>query len=261
MEKITFLVFTCEKYSNLWDYNVQLLLENVSDDLIENIFLITDKPHSGNVRNASIVVANDDNDFIVRFSKGIEVCATSRFIFLLDDYFIKNISDKKMIKLLSFFDENNIDYCKLYCRNKRYLKKSKPYFLINTSIKYSVDLYPGIWNKNFAKLIVDNWSSIKRSIWDFEANLWKQEQISKSQKCICAIGGELDFLDVVRKGKIIRHSYNYLKRKNIKIEGMKKRSVIDSFKDHMLVFLSHILPEKTKQKLKKKFAKETYGDE
>ena len=228
--------------------------------IVENIFLITDKPHDSAFDKATLINANDNNDFIKRFMTGIQACQTNYFLLLLDDYFVTEINYQRFTTLLDYIQDNKIDYCKLYCRNKKYLIKNKPYYLLNTSFKYAVDLYPGIWNRSFAKSIVDEWNSDNRTIWHFEANMCKQPRVINSKECICAINKELCFLDVVRKGKMIRHSYRYLKKRNIKIEGLKKRSIWSAFKDHASVFLMHHTPSKIKTFIKKHAHKNSFEE-
>ena len=225
MNKISVLIFSCENYSNLWETNLLLLKRNFNKRFIYEVLIITDKEHPEKIDGAKIIVANDDNNFIKRFKTGIDSCKTDSFLFMLDDYFVTNINEPKLESLLNYFESNQIDYCKLYCRNKKSLFKCKPYFTINQTIKYSVDLYPGIWSKKFAENVLRKWSSENNSIWDFEANLWRQ-QIMRDSKLICAISGELVFLDVIRKGKMLRHSYRYLKKKGLLIEGIEKRSIL-----------------------------------
>ena len=75
------------------------------------------------------------------------------FITLDDYYLIKKVQDKSIGSLLKMMVKEKIDYVRLFLRSKRSildeLEGYKGIYNLNTRCVYSVNLYSGLWKKDF----------------------------------------------------------------------------------------------------------------
>ena len=54
--KFSIIISTCDKFSDLWDANIQLFNENWADRNVDT-FLVTDKPTDCTFKNVTVVAA------------------------------------------------------------------------------------------------------------------------------------------------------------------------------------------------------------
>ena len=94
--------------------------------------------------------------------------------------------------------KEQIDYLLLY--DRRYLNPKKYEDIeslrsIDLNERYSVNLYPAIWNKSFLK------NSVKEDLspWQYEPTLTKYAKEANGN-CMFSHNGVFDILDVIRKG-------------------------------------------------------------
>lgn len=210
-DKMTMFIFSCEKFSDLWDAHVQLLEENWQDRRM-NTYIVTDAPHEVDYANVSVMATGEEKEFTQRLEYALSKIDTEYVFVTLDDYFLINpVSNEKISALLDMMDKENLDYVRLFKRPKRADGEKIPEYknvrkIINNS-PYSVNLYAGIWRKSFFEKTV-----LKvRDIWHYEISLYK---IATELNAKCAVSNNKEFviLDVVRKGKILNKANNYFKK-------------------------------------------------
>ena len=189
-------------------------------------------------------------------------------MFLLDDYFLNEKVDKKLIvSLLDFSNRYSADYLKLTITHnntffKREYKDADFIHLLKTTKEYSLDLYPSIWKKEFLLNLKNDWVFKEKTIWDFEGKLHK---INKSDKCFIYTGKKIKFIDVIRKGKLRREAHKILMNRyncdlSLQWPIMSKK---ESINDKIIPFLSMYTPRFFKKILKnigKKKGKKYYSD-
>ena len=105
----------------------------------------------------------------------------------------------------------SIDYVRLFKRPKRATREEIPGYRginrIDTACNYSVNLYSGIWKKDFIEFCVKK----PLNAWKFEVSLYKRA-IEYGAKCVVSLRNEFVILDVVRKGKLLHKSARYFKK-------------------------------------------------
>jgi len=240
-EKVTMLILSCEKFSDLWDAHIELLEKNWSDRNIET-YIITDCSHEVNYKNVKIICAGEGKEFSERLAVAMEKISTDYIFITLDDYFlIKPVSNQKIINAIQVMDDEKLDYLRLFKRPKKAKgKRIKSYKNINRIIndyRYSVNLYAGIWKKEFlVKTIRD-----KRDPWRFEISLHK---IATELGANCAVSAnkEFEILDVVRKGKILNKPYRYFKKHGYYYGNREKLSALSEFKLNIRTWGSRHMP-------------------
>lgn len=214
MNDMTMLIFSCEKFSDLWDAHVRLLEENWPDRSMETLF-VTDAPHETHYPRVSLLAAGEEASFTARVRCACEAVETKYVFVTLDDYFLIHPVDTARIEhLVSVMEREGLDYLRLYHRPTRAtgapVSGEEGLYHIANEERYSVNLYAGIWRRDFFLRTAVG----ERSPWSYEASLSKAATALKAN---CAMDKARDFviLDVVRKGKILNKAHRYLKKHDL----------------------------------------------
>lgn len=214
---ITMLIFSCDKFSDLWNTHVELLEQYWKDRGIRTI-IVTDKDSDANFDNVEVFCAGASLEFSERLNSVLGQITTKYIFVTLDDYFlIKNVDSNNIEYLYNIMEKENIQYMRLFPNPRRATaKKMNNYngiYWINTSDTYSVNLYAGIWTKDFMQ------QTIKEVMnpWQYEVSLFKTAT-ELNARCAVSKNNEFIILDVVRKGKILYSADKYLKKHDIKLE-------------------------------------------
>ena len=214
MNKMTLLILSCELFSDLWDAHVYQLEKYWSDRGMDT-YIVTDKKHETSYEGVKVIAAGEGVEFTDRLKYALEQIDSEYIFITLDDYFlIKNVSNESIEHLVGLMDEQNYDYIRLFKRpTKSKGKRIKGYKRvndINVNNRYSVNLYSGIWRKEFLK------NTLREPLnpWVYEVRLWK---VAMELGARCAVSNNHEFviLDVVRKGKILNKANNYFKKHDI----------------------------------------------
>lgn len=203
------IISSCDSYKDLWDPNLYFLNKNWSDRFFE-VTLLTDKVTDFSFDKIKIVACENEIDITKRIKKALDESSAEYIFLTLDDYFFtKKINSYAIYKLFTIAKENNIDYLRLFNtpREKKPFDKKSSLFYIDLTRNYAVNLYPGIWKKDFLYMTLFGESNI----WDYEVSLTKKA-ITNNCLCVAYLGNELPFLDVVRKGKILHKAKKVLKK-------------------------------------------------
>ena len=210
-DKVTCLIFSCDKFSDLWEGNVKLFNENWPDRDF-NTYIVTDKPTNRTIPGIGIIAAGTDMEWSDRLKYALQFVKTDYVFVTLDDYFlIRKVDNKKMEDYLSLMMEGGYDYFRFYPRPKRATKDEivghKGIFKVDTACDYSVNLYSGYWTKRFLEYSVQE----PKNAWMFEISLSKQA-VNYGANCLCSYNDDYVILDVVRKGKILHKANSYFKK-------------------------------------------------
>ncbi|WP_295087746.1 hypothetical protein [Ruminococcus sp.] len=208
---MTMLILSCDGFSDLWDGHVKLLEQNWPDRNMDT-YIVTDKPSDKDYPNVGIISAGEGIEWSERLKAAIEHVKTDYVFITLDDYYlIKKVSDKSIGSLLKMMIKENVDYVRLFNRPKKSildeLEGYKGIHRINTKCNYSVNLYSGLWKKDFILAMIKE----PQNAWQFEVALSKRAN-EYGAKCVMSQRNEFKILDVVRKGKLLHNSYYYFKR-------------------------------------------------
>jgi hypothetical protein len=254
-DKLTLTIHTCDKFSDLWDTNIQLLNQNWADRNIRTL-LVTDKQTERCFDNVEIFAAGEGAEMSERLAAILPHINTKYVLVTLDDYFLtKKILTESILKLVSVMDKENIDYIRLFKipNSKERLENYKTLYKIDLSGNYKVNLYPGIWRKSFLEKTV----AIPLNAWQYEVSLTKTARECNA-KCVMSKGKEFEILDVIRKGKILHKANRYLRKNNIYLDS---REVID-YKTELRIFIfsmgKKILPNSLARRVKLFLIKKGY---
>lgn len=210
-DKITCLIFSCDKFSDLWNGNLHLFRKNWIDKDFET-YIITDKESNRTFPDAKVIAAGDNVQWTDRLKYALQFVKTKYVFLTLDDYFlIKTVNSDHIEKYVDLMEQKGYDYIRFFKRPKSATRDELPYFPglhnIENSHMYSVNLYPCLWSKDFLSYTVKE----SRSPWDYEVTLHKRA-IEYNAKCLVCLNKEYEILDVVRKGKLLHNAAWYFKR-------------------------------------------------
>lgn len=210
-KNMTMLILSCDNFSDLWEGHINLLNQNWPDRDIETM-IVTDAATNKSFPGIKIIVAGKECAWSERLAYAIRQVETEYIFVTLDDYFlIKKVPEVKIRELLEIMDRESLDYVRLFPRPKsatmgRVANYRKIHW-IDTGINYSVNLYSGIWRKDFIASTV----RAPKNAWQFEVLLHKRAQ-EYHAKCVVSLRNEFQILDVVRKGKLLHNAVRYFKK-------------------------------------------------
>lgn len=210
-DKITCLIFSCEKFSDLWDGNLKMFRENWPERDFET-YIVTDKPTDCTFPDVKIIAAGADMEWSDRLKYALEFVKTDYVFVTLDDYFlIKKVDNARMEQLVDLMIKDNYDYIRLFKNPTRATGNKVEsvdglYHIINEA-NYSVNLYSGLWSKKFFEYCVRE----PRNAWMFEVKLHEQA-VNFGARCLVDYHDDYKILDVVRKGKLLHNAARYFKK-------------------------------------------------
>ena len=173
-DKVTCLIFSCDKFSDLWDGNLKLFRQNWPDRDFKT-YIVTDKPTSRTFSDIEIIAAGADVEWSDRLKFALDFVNTDYVFVTLDDYFlIKKVDNARMENFIELMEKDHFDYIRFYPRPKRATKEQlqgwKGVYHVDINCDYSVNLYSCFWRKDFLAFTVRE----PRNAWMFETSLSKQ---------------------------------------------------------------------------------------
>ena len=241
---VSLLIFTCDKFSDLWESGIGLLNKNWDDRRFKT-YLVTDKATDKSFQNVTVISAGENTEFSERMKVALDTIGTEYVLVTLDDYFFtKPIDDKLIMRCLDIARRENFDYLRLYTfLNAKYVKdKYGDYddiYSIDTKSRYNVNLYPAIFSKKFLYSTV----SEKLNAWQYEVSLTKKADVFGA-KCAIIKPNAIDMLDVVRKGRILRPAYRFLKKNGLYNGERPVMGIIPHIKINSVYLIKRIFPRR-----------------
>ncbi len=211
--KLTLLIHSCDKFSDLWPAHIKLLNQNWPDRGIRTI-LLTDKPRDDKYDGVEIIGAGDGKEITERIRHVLPLIDTEYVLVTLDDYFVTTpIDTARIARLVEIMEQEHYDYIRLYDRPHCPLTSSghKGIYTYELDHDYRVNLYSGIWRKDFIERTLGD---KVLNAWEFEVTLTERAR-NANGNCAVSHGKEFPILDVVRKGRILPKAWRYLKKNNL----------------------------------------------
>lgn len=241
-ERLSVLISSCNKFSDLWDENIRLYRENWKGNTCPTI-LVTDAKRDWQSDRVALLSVDDENSFPLRIKYALDSIVTPYVLVTLDDYFlIDPVEDQKISYLLDRMQQEKIQYLSLYNRRvtneKKYLPLEK-LLPIDLQKKYALTLYPAIWEVEFLRKTIRE----ELSPWLYEVSL-TQTAIAENANCQASLAGTFNILDVVRKGKVLHKAQRYFKKNGIHIGDRPVISYWTELKLWILDMISWYTPRK-----------------
>ena len=265
-DKLTLVIHTCDKFSDLWNGHIKLLNENWSDRPIRTL-LVTDKPTDFSANGIEVFAAGEGTELSERIAAVLPQIDTEYMLQTLDDYYpIYPISSEKIQSLIEAMDKEKLDYLRLFKRPDSKIKLTgyDSLYRIDLDSKkdshYLVNFYTGIWRKSFVQKTVGDTSL---NAWEFELSLTRTARRENAQ-CAMSKGGEFKTLDVIRKGQILHKANRYFSKHPGLYSG--NRTVIpyrSEFKIWFRTTIKDLTPQSFVDRLKRithKFGATYYSD-
>lgn len=237
---LALLISSCDRFSDLWDAHIDFLNQNWPDHPRETI-LVTDKDTERCFENVKVIAAGDNMEMPQRIKTALKNIESEYVFLTLDDYFlIQEVDEKKIRSIVTYMSEKKIDYIRLHKipDSKKEIAEFPGLFWVDLDVNYAVNLYPGIWKKEFLE------STIAESLsaWEFEVTLTQMAR-DKNARCAMCKNDVFVILDVVRKGKVLRKANRYFKKHGIDIGDRPLIPLSMAFKLKIIGWASINLPK------------------
>lgn len=208
--KISMMIISCNNFSDLWDGHVKLLEQNWPDRDMKT-YLVTDAPTTKKYPGIQIISAGAELEWTERLAYALKQIDTDYIFVTLDDYFlIKKVDSESILELTRMMEKEGYDYVRLFKRPKgatlNEVNDYKKIFHVSIKGKYSVNLYAGIWKKDFLESTVKT----PKNVWQYEVSLYLRAQ-EYGAKCVVSLRNEFQILDVVRKGKLLHKAARFFR--------------------------------------------------
>lgn len=248
--KVTMLILSCDKFSDLWSGHVALLEQNWGDRNMKT-YIVSDIQNEMKLPGVEVICAGENVEWSDRLRYALKFVDSEYVFVTLDDYYlIKRVNNQQMEELVSLMDRANVDYIRLFPRPKRASKEVfqsiKKIRRVDTSCDYSVNLYSGFWKKAFLESCIRT----PQNAWRFEVSLHKRA-MEYNATCLVSARGEFKILDVVRKGKLLRKASRYFKKHPGLYEGSRETNTL-SYETKLTIqqMVSRHVPRKVQRWLK-----------
>jgi len=254
------IISTCDKFSDLWDAHILLLEHSWKEH--PKAYLVTDVPTERWFDRVEVVCAGIGTEITQRLKQVLDKVTTDYILFTLDDYFLTEpIRDQALRQTLAVMEEENLDYVwldsptnpymptyKELCREGAVALDGHPgYFLRNLEEgNYKVSLYPGLWRTDFMRRTLEQ----TRNAWQYEVALTEMASQMKA-RCAVSTHKEFPFLDVIRKGKVLRKAQRYFRKNPIYQTERETMRFWDEWKLDARMWLKRALPKSLFLLLKK----------
>lgn len=209
-DSLTYLIFSCDKFSDLWDGNI-IQLRKYWPDRDFKTFIITDRATDKSFDDVEIISAEGSLEWSERLKYALNYVSTDFVFITLDDYFLVSpVKNAEIQSLIDLMRSGNYDYIRLFPNPKRAtgmpIEGYNGLYNVKVNCNYSVNLYAGIWRKEFLEYTVQQ----PVNVWRFEVTLCEKAQ-KYGARCLVSYNKEYVILDVVRKGKILHSAAKYFK--------------------------------------------------
>ena len=248
------IISTCQKFSDLWDANVLLLNRNWRDRAMKT-WLVTDEQSERFFEGVELICAGSGTEITKRLEYVLHRISAKYVLLTLDHYFLTEPIDNRAIQTaLCVMEEENLDFLRLLPATRRNLRKEGAvefsrhtgFYLRDVQTgNYRVSLCPGIWRTEFMRKTLAE----SRNAWEYEVALTPMAR-SLNARCALSNHNEFPYLDVVRKGKILRKADRYFRKDPILHTDRKVMSVAENLKFTLRGKLHYWLPKPVMNMLK-----------
>lgn len=248
------IISTCDKFSDLWDAHMLLMEQNWKDH--PKAWLVTDDPAERSYPGATLLCAGEGLEITQRLEYALQKVTSEYILFTLDDYFLTQpIDNAALQRALGIMEEQNLAYMRLFPKTKRSMRREGArefeehpgYWLRSTkNTNYRVSLYPGLWRTDFMRQTLGQ----TLNAWQYEVALTEMADRMGVRVAISNCN-DFPFLDVIRKGKVLRKASRYFKKNPVYISQRETMSLWDEWKLGIKTWAGIILPRPVARAVKR----------
>lgn len=233
-EDLSIVVFSCDKYHELWAPFFEMLFKNWPSLKASNvhvpIYLVANSKKYDDPRVVTLLNQNEKSwsDNALAVLKSIK---TKYILVVLEDYFFTSIDEKRLLEIFDFVKSQDVAYCQVaYDHVDKQTRKQHEIFPgIAEKDRFEpwrTSLYPCIWRtKDMAHILKSG-----ESIWEFEIPGTQRSQGLYGKFLTVFENQPVEYLNMVQMG--------YLNSKNleevVKMGVHFKRGKLELDSDHKL---------------------------
>lgn len=222
--KMSILVLSCDKYKDAWKGFFDTKEKYWSDCNFMTYLVNNNLPYK---RDGVITLNEGDADWSTRFRNAVIKAQTPYIAVFLEDSFICDDIDNKLINdLVDFVEKNKVSWLNLEdafdYRKKKLIEKNyfaNHIFVIPKHLKYAVDTCAAIWDKEY---LLETIGPEDYGAWRFEIDLCKKAASEEGIPGLLLCDDRQPFnvtkYPIIIQGKYYRPGLKYFKEKGYTIE-------------------------------------------
>ena len=205
--KVAFLVLSCDKYSDLWEYYAQLFNKYWSDCPFDKYFATNEVPFEK--QGFKSILMGEDKTWSMGLIQALNNLKGKYDYVLLtleDLFIIENVDNDFVQKSIDEFIKLDGNYLKLYTKTKPNKKLNKYFGEISENIPYRHSTVNTVWKIDFLLQILVP----EENAWEFEK--LGEERTAFVDKFYCSTKNCFILANAVIKGKWLNTSYKKIRK-------------------------------------------------
>jgi len=233
-DKITMLLLSCDKYSDVWDdfFNLK---ERFWPDCEYQWYIVTETKDYERDKVSTIKCGTELN-WAGRFRKAVNQVRTPFIGLYLEDYFIKAPIDNDRIKsFVDLMEKEHVSFLNLGDVFRHILRQPNlEYFAPNIvkipqHLRYGIDTAAAIWHKDY---LLEKLGEGDYSAWKFETDRCAEAASEKGLGGLILCDDQLSFnvsrIPVIIQGQLYPNAIKYFKEE-VGYEILSKRKVMSAW--------------------------------
>jgi hypothetical protein len=234
VEKVSILVSSCDKYSDLWDPFFKLFL-NFWKDCPFRVYLLTDKLNI-NIPNVEVLPIGGYLSWSGALINALNFLKDDYILLFLEDLFLTDyVNTKAVLEIIDWSIETNVNYLRLNPSPKPDIYYNNLVGIIKKGAIYRASTMFSLWKK---EVLLDLLRP-EENAWEFE--IYGSERSDKYDGFYCTWNIYFKYVNGVIKGKWNRRAVKKLKGLGIEVD-LTRRKVMG-------------FPEQVKYELNEKMSK------
>lgn len=255
-DKMSILVLSCDKYEDAWNGFFDTK-EAFWPDCNFKTYLVNN--HIPYQRDGMTTINAGDSDWSTRFRKAVETANTPYIsVFLEDSYICEKVDNKLINELIDFAEKNKVSWLNLedafnYRKNKLTEKEyfADHLFVIPNHMKYAIDTCAAVWDKEY---LLQTLGTEDYNAWKFEIDLCKKAASEEGIPGLLLCDDRQPFnvtkLPIIIQGKYYRPGLDYFKQKGF-VFNTGKRKIMSRWECYLFRLKQRMAKAKHGRKLLK----------
>ena len=219
MEKAVVMVLSFDKYSDLWPVYFDCAKKFWHAKM--PTYLVTNEKEP-KFENVQVVTTGPEISWSHRAKKAVEAADAEYILLMLEDYYVTSeVTDSSIGSLISFMEENDADYLRIYTFPEMHFKDGgeRGIHKVPEESLYGVNLQASIWKKEYLLKLLEGGDF---SAWEFEARQKNGAATQVKGKLYTVDYAPFEMVNGVLQGKWYTPSVKTLEALGIHVDTSKR---------------------------------------